>query len=142
MENKLFIYIGNALDAGIDNGFSGILVDLFSKGSLIPELQEKSTWVKLKQRLREGGRIMVNCGGSCVESEDGKRDGKLVMEETLRAMSEVFGGDDGLWVLDLGLKEEDSCVALTGPRPDSDEWKGKMVKGLRGFVDMWRAYQG
>ncbi|ONK65290.1 uncharacterized protein A4U43_C07F35610 [Asparagus officinalis] len=85
--------------------------------------------------------IMVNCGGSCVEFEDGKRDGKLVMEETLRAMSEVFVGDGRLWVLDLGLKEEDSCVALTRRRPDSDEWKGKMVKGLRGFVDMWRAYQ-
>ncbi|ONK73589.1 uncharacterized protein A4U43_C04F33210 [Asparagus officinalis] len=85
---------------------------------------------------------MVNCGGSCVESEDEKRDRKLVTEEPLRAMSEVFGGDGGLWVLDLGLKEEDSCVALTERRPDSDDWKGKMVKGLRGFVDMWRAYQG
>ncbi|ONK66910.1 uncharacterized protein A4U43_C06F13380 [Asparagus officinalis] len=85
---------------------------------------------------------MVNCGGSCAESEDGKSDGKLVMEETLRAMSEVFGGDGRLWVLDLGLKEEDSCVALTGRRPDSYEWKGKMVKGLKGFVDMWWAFQG
>ena len=36
--NRLFIYIGNTLNASVRNGFSGILVDLFCKGSFIPKL--------------------------------------------------------------------------------------------------------
>lgn len=139
MKNKLFIYVGNALYADIDNGFAGIFVDLFSKGSLIPELQQRDTWVRLKRRLRSGGRVMVNCGGSCVEAEDERRNGRLVMEATLRAMAEVFARE--LFVLNLGLKEEDSCVACTGPRPDTDKWKGMLVKRLRGYVDMWTPHE-
>ncbi|KAI3826753.1 hypothetical protein L1987_00806 [Smallanthus sonchifolius] len=38
--DRLFIYVGNALNANIESGFSGLLVDLFSKGCLIPELQD------------------------------------------------------------------------------------------------------
>lgn len=74
-KDRIFIYIDNALNASLRDGFSGILVDLFSKGSLIPELQDPLTWKKLKKKLRSGGRIMVNVGGSCVEAEDSKRDG-------------------------------------------------------------------
>ena len=41
--DRLYIYIGNALKASIKNGFAGILADLFSKGSLIPELLESGS---------------------------------------------------------------------------------------------------
>ncbi|KAL2539572.1 S-adenosyl-L-methionine-dependent methyltransferase superfamily protein [Abeliophyllum distichum] len=34
--DRLFIHIGNALNASIRDGFSGILIDLFSKGVVIP----------------------------------------------------------------------------------------------------------
>ena len=34
---------------------------------------------------------MVNVGGNCVEAEDSRRDGKVVMEESLKAMHKVFG---------------------------------------------------
>ena len=34
---------------------------------------------------------MVNVGGSCVEAEDSRRDGKVIMEESLKAMHKVFG---------------------------------------------------
>ena len=67
------------------------MVDLFCKGSLIPELQDPGTWKKLMKRLRKDGRIMVNVGGSCVEAKDSRRDGKVVMEESLKAMHKVFG---------------------------------------------------
>ncbi|KAJ0890367.1 hypothetical protein HanRHA438_Chr09g0422981 [Helianthus annuus] len=46
----------------------------------------------MKKKLREGGRIMVNVGGSCVEAEDSRRDGKVVMEETLKAMEDRVSG--------------------------------------------------
>ncbi|KAI3811120.1 hypothetical protein L1987_20837 [Smallanthus sonchifolius] len=61
--DRLFIYVGNVLNANIESGFSGLLVDLFSKGCLIPELQDPDTWMKMMKKLREGGRIMVNVGG-------------------------------------------------------------------------------
>ncbi|XP_058080062.1 uncharacterized protein LOC131228199 [Magnolia sinica] len=138
--DRLFVYIGDALKASVREGFSGIFVDLFCKGSLIPELQELATWEKLKRSLREGGRIMVNCGGSCVEAEDPSRDGNLVKEETLRVMSQVFPAE--LFVLNLGHRKEDGCIALTGCPPDLDAWKQALPKSLRCYVDMWVPFHG
>lgn len=139
-KDRIFIYIGNALNASLRDGFSGILVDLFSKGCLLPELQDPLTWKKLKKGLRKGGRIMVNVGGRCVEAEDSKRDGKMVMEETMKAIHEVF--PDQLYVLNLGNRKDDSSIALTGHLPNSKEWKKALPKPLRGYVDMWTPFGG
>jgi len=139
-KDRIFIYVGNALNASLREGFSGILVDLFSKGSLIPELQDPLTWEKLKKKLRKGGRIMVNVGGRCVEAEDPNRDGQMVMEDTLKAMHEVF--PDQLYVLSLGNRMDDSSIALTGDFPNSDAWKKAMPKPLRAYVDMWFPFGG
>uniref|UniRef100_A0A5B7BKG4 Spermidine synthase n=1 Tax=Davidia involucrata TaxID=16924 RepID=A0A5B7BKG4_DAVIN len=138
--DRLYIYIGNALNASVKEGFSGILVDLFSKGSLIPELQDPSTWEKLKKNLRKGGRIMVNVGGSCVEAEDSRRDGKVIMEESLQAMHKVFPGK--VFVLRLGNRKDDSSIALTGELPDIDAWKQALPRSLRFYVDMWAPFNG
>ncbi|KAK9278071.1 hypothetical protein L1049_027629 [Liquidambar formosana] len=138
--DRLFIYIGNALKASVRDGFSGILVDLFSKGCLVPELQDTSTWERLKRSLRRGGRIMVNVGGSCVEAEDSRRDGKLVMEESLKAMHWVFR--DKVHVLSLGNRRDDSSIALTGELPDLDAWKKALPRTLRCYVDMWTPFDG
>lgn len=136
--DRLFIYLGNALKANVKNGFSGIFVDLFSKGSLIPELQDPNTWEMLNKCLRKGGRIMVNVGGSCVEAEESRIDGKIVMEDTLRAMQCVFR--DELFVLRLGNSKEDSSLALTGAFPDLDAWKKALPRPLMGYVDMWMPF--
>ncbi|KAL5718186.1 hypothetical protein ACHQM5_011118 [Ranunculus cassubicifolius] len=133
--SNLFVYEGDALEANVEDGFAGILVDLFDKGSLIPELQDWRTWERLKGRLKDGGRIMVNVAGSCVESEDLGRDGKLVMEETLEAMQTVFGQQ--VFVLSLGNRKDDSSIALTGDLPDIDAWKRDLPKELRCYADMW-----
>ncbi|XP_059643034.1 uncharacterized protein LOC132284909 [Cornus florida] len=138
--DRLFIYIGNALNASVKNGFSGILVDLFSQGSLIPELQDPNTWVKLKKSLRRGGRIMVNVGGSCVEAEDSRRDGKVVMEESLEALHKAFPGQ--VFVLSLGNRKNDSSIALTGDFPDTVAWKKALPKSLQFYVDMWTPFNG
>lgn len=138
--DRLVVHIGDALLADAKDGFSGILVDLFSKGSLIPELQDWKTWEKLKRELKQGGRIMVNCGGSCVEAEDPSRDGNMIKEETLSAINQVFAGE--LYVLDLGHRKEDSCVALTGDLPDATVWKQALPSSLRCYVDMWTPFHG
>ncbi|KAK7284822.1 hypothetical protein RJT34_19575 [Clitoria ternatea] len=137
-QKRLFIYVGSALNASLPNGFSGIVVDLFSKGSLIPELQEAATWQKMKMRLKEGGRMMVNVGGSCVEAESKVRDGKVVMQETLKAMREVFG--EKLFVLNLGNRKDDSSLALTGDFPQPEAWKIRLPGPLKCYVDMWTPY--
>lgn len=143
--DRLFIYIGNALTmtaSTVKDGFSGILVDLFCKGSLIPELQDPNTWEKLRKCLRKGGRIMVNVGGSCVEAEDKRRNGKVVMEETLKAMHQVFGNKTHqLFVLSLGNRKDDSSIALTGALPDLDNWKRALPRSsLRRYIDMWTPF--
>lgn len=74
MRGTRIAYIGDAVNAIIPNGFSGIVVDLFLKGSL-------SLSSRLRGRLRKGGRIIVNVGGSCVEVDNRLRNGKVVMEE-------------------------------------------------------------
>ncbi|GAY47318.1 hypothetical protein CUMW_103670 [Citrus unshiu] len=126
--DRLFVYVGNALKASLKDGFSGILVDLFSKGSLLSELEDPNTWEKLRQCLRKGGRIMVNVGGSCVEAEDSRSDGKVVMEATLKAMHKVFGKK--LYVLSLGNRKDDSLIALTGELPDLDDWKRALPRSF------------
>ena len=83
---------------------------------------------------------MVNVGGSCVEAEDARRDGKVVMEETLKAMHMVFG--DKLFVLNLANKKDDSSLALTGELavPDLDAWKKALPRSFKGYVDMWAPF--
>ncbi|XP_057726113.1 uncharacterized protein LOC130941571 [Arachis stenosperma] len=139
-KDRLFIYVGNALNASVKDGFAGIIVDLFAKGCVISELQDEATWWKMKGLLREGGRVMVNVGGSCVEAESKVRDGKVVMEETLRAMKVVFG--EKLFVLSLGNRRDDSSVAVTGDWPDGDAWKKGLPDRLRYYVDLWKPYSG
>ncbi|KAK1280238.1 hypothetical protein QJS04_geneDACA002747 [Acorus gramineus] len=139
-KGNLFIHIGDALKANVNGGLSGVLVDLFFEGSLVPELQRAETWERLKGGIREGGRVMVNCGGVCVESEDPAREGGLVMEETLRVMGRVFGEE--LLVLNMGWGMEDSCLALTGGRPDEEAWKRALPDSLGHYVDLWRPFHG
>lgn len=135
---RLFVHVGNALNASLRDGFSGILVDLFSKGSLLPELEDPNTWEKLRKCLRKGGKIMVNVGGSCVEAEDSKRDGKIVTENTLKAMQKVFG--EKLIVLHLGNRKDDSSIALTGELPDVEAWRKALPHPLKYYVDMWMPF--
>ncbi|XP_051136808.1 uncharacterized protein LOC127255351 [Andrographis paniculata] len=135
---RLVIHTGDALDADVPNGFAAVLVDLFSKGCVIPELQDAATWEKLRRTLRKGGRIMVNVGGDCVEPEDIRKDGGAIMEATLKAMQEVFPGEVN--VLRVGSRKDDSAVAMTGGLPDAGRWKAVLTRPLKFYVDLWEPY--
>ena len=69
---RLTVHVGDALaeEVRVEGGFSAILVDLFADGVVVPQLQEAATWQALKEQIRPGGRLMVNCGGACVEGKD------------------------------------------------------------------------
>ncbi|KAG6554542.1 hypothetical protein Mapa_003921 [Marchantia paleacea] len=120
-EGRLRVVIGDALsaDAAVDGGFAGIIVDLFAEGAVVPALQEPGVWREMKKKLRPGGRIMVNCGGSCVDAGVGKKDGMITMEETVAAIAREFPRQ--LSVLPL-RRRGDNYIALTGPLPDLEAW--------------------
>lgn len=66
----------------------------------IHHLWQVKAWRELKQKLRCGGRIMVNCGGTSVERRDPElndddgtwtwEDGSTARDTTLSAMAQVF----------------------------------------------------
>uniref|UniRef100_A0A0A9HG14 Uncharacterized protein n=1 Tax=Arundo donax TaxID=35708 RepID=A0A0A9HG14_ARUDO len=91
--------------------------------------------------VARGGRVMVNCGGGCVEADEEARDGEAVKDATLRAIAAAFG-EGMVSVMDV----DESCVAMTGPPVMAPEeaavWKTRLPPELRHFVDMWRPYNG
>ncbi|KAG0562110.1 hypothetical protein KC19_9G119000 [Ceratodon purpureus] len=134
---RLVVHVGDALacQAPTGDGFAGLIVDMFSDGAVIPALQQPQTWQRLRQHLRPGGRIMVNCGGSCVEPDDkSAKDGETTMEETLEAMVQVF--PDEIFQFKLPGKGN-NAVALTGPSPDFQAWKQALPQELRDGVLDW-----
>ncbi|KAL6899889.1 hypothetical protein ACP4OV_006547 [Aristida adscensionis] len=140
--SRLFIHVGDALEAEAPpGGFGGALVDLFANGSVLPELQEADTWRRLGGIVARGGRLMVNCGGACVEAEEAGRDGEAVKDATLRAMAAAFG-EGMVSVLDV----DESCVGMTGPPVTAQEvaaaWKARLPPELQHFAHLWRPYNG
>ncbi|CAL5022760.1 unnamed protein product [Urochloa decumbens] len=137
---RLFVHVGDALEAEAPpGGFGGALVDLFASGTVLPELQEVDTWRRLGRMVAPEGRLMVNCGGGCVEAEEEGRDGKAVKDATLRAIATAFG-KEMVSVMDV----DESWVAMTGPPVTVPEkaaaWKARLPPELRHFVDEWRPY--
>ncbi|PHT26363.1 hypothetical protein CQW23_34023 [Capsicum baccatum] len=67
--------------------------------------------------------------------------GKVIMEETLDAMNNVFKGQ--VYALNLGNKKvEDSTVAIAGELPDLEKRRMSLPKHLRLYVDTWNKYGG
>jgi hypothetical protein len=52
------VYVGDALgcQAPTEDGFAGLIVDMFSDGAVIPALQQPETWQRLRERLKPGGK--------------------------------------------------------------------------------------
>jgi hypothetical protein len=163
----LTIHTGDALaaDATTEGGFAGLIVDLFGRGAVLPELQEAATWRDLARRLRPGGRIMVNCGSAAVEPEvdpradrksqaklrrkrrkegkeaiDGRKYGEIVVGRVLAAMSEALPGN--VCVRTLGRDAGCSVLALTGELPPRDRWTEMVLLELRPGIQTWREYNG
>ncbi|CAD6248151.1 unnamed protein product [Miscanthus lutarioriparius] len=138
---RLSVHVGDALAARAPpgGGFGGAVVDLFAGGSVLPELQEPDTWRRLGGIVARGGRMMVNCGGACVEAEEEGRHGEAVKDATLRAMATAFG--DGMVSV---MEVDESWVAMTGPPVTVPEvavaWKARLPPELRHSVDAWRPY--
>ncbi|XP_028799649.1 uncharacterized protein LOC114754959 isoform X2 [Neltuma alba] len=98
----LNIHIGDVFvpSENLHRKYAGIVVDLFSDGKVLPQLQEDSTWLELHDRLMPGGRFMVNCGGldggsdasDGVDSETSSSDRIWLQNPALKALSRAFPG--------------------------------------------------
>ncbi|XP_050278534.1 uncharacterized protein LOC126720258 isoform X3 [Quercus robur] len=143
----LNVHIGDALSQSVNasGGFAGIVVDLFSGGKVLPQLQEVQTWLELNDRLMPNGRLMVNCGGideaadvidGVVHPKNSSIDGTWVQNFTIKALSKAFPGK-------LSWKrkpnsEGENYLALTGPLPDLISWSAIVPDPLRTAVKQWK----
>ncbi|KAL2650230.1 hypothetical protein R1flu_018358 [Riccia fluitans] len=139
-KGRLRVIVGDALsrEVSVEGGFAGIIVDLFADGAVIPALQEPGVWREMKKKLQPGGRIMVNCGGSCVDAGEGNKDGRVTMEETIAAMAKEFPGE--LSILSL-RRRGDNHIALTGPLPDLQAWCRSLPECLRNGCENWVTFE-
>ncbi|GLC50419.1 hypothetical protein PLESTB_000377400 [Pleodorina starrii] len=136
----LVAHTGDALSpsASVPGGFSGIIVDLFAGGQLLPQLTKVSTWECIRDRLAEVGsgsgsgagsglvpRVIANLGQS-PPAVPGMR-WQAEAYTTLRAyeaMEKAFGGEVSL------LSVESNTLALSGPLPGPSQWPDALPRGL------------
>ncbi|CAA6656473.1 unnamed protein product [Spirodela intermedia] len=132
----LSIHVGDALSPSmsVPGGFAGIVVDLFSDGKVLPQLQEANTWLELEKQLMPQGRIMVNCGGA--DAKKSRRGEAWVKNSTVKAMSTVFNQKLS-WKL-MATTESENYLALTGPAPDLDSWSARVPSQLNSNVKHWK----
>ncbi|KAF6150824.1 hypothetical protein GIB67_020907 [Kingdonia uniflora] len=107
-------------------------------------MEDVATWVELSSRLMQHGRIMVNCGGTHSETNDGGdgmsqllslNDGLWVQNSTIKALCKAFPGNLS-WKRVEG--EGENYLALTGPLPDLDVWSASVPEKLSWNVKQWR----
>ncbi|KAL2330948.1 hypothetical protein Fmac_018529 [Flemingia macrophylla] len=143
----LNVHIGDVFIPSKDfhRRYAGIVVDLFSDGKVLPQLQEVSTWLELRERLMANGRFMVNCGGSDggPNAIDGSTDPELLSSDeswllnpALRALAKAFPGQ--LSWKRMPKENGENFMALTGPLPDLESWSASVPSPLSRSVKNWR----
>ncbi|XP_019443668.1 PREDICTED: uncharacterized protein LOC109347968 isoform X3 [Lupinus angustifolius] len=143
----LNVHIGDVFipSENLHGKYAGIVVDLFSDGKVLPQLQEISTWLKLRERLMPNGRFMVNCGGIDGGSSviDARNDPELLTSDetwflnpALKALSKAFPGQVN-WKR-MPKKSGENFMALTGPMPDMESWSASVPYPLSTNVKDWR----
>ncbi|XP_058203144.1 uncharacterized protein LOC131317629 isoform X2 [Rhododendron vialii] len=142
----LHVCVGDALSPSVNvsGGYAGIVVDLFSDGKVLPQLQEVSTWLELHGKLMPNGRFMVNCGAAndgvsdTTSPESWSIDRSWVQNSTIRALCQAFPREVGLNWKKMPKEEGENYVALTGPLPDLATWSAVLPDRLSMTVNQWR----
>lgn len=135
----LRICVGDALSpsASIPGGYAGIIVDLFSDGKVLPQLQEVETWLELGNKLMPNGRIMVNCGGATDEiSATVDNEGIWLLNSTLQTLYKAF--PEQLCWKKMPREKGENLLALTGPLPDLSIWCAALPHQLSSSVKEWK----
>ncbi|XP_057726636.1 uncharacterized protein LOC130941992 isoform X1 [Arachis stenosperma] len=136
----LNVHIGDVFipSENLRRRYAGIVVDLFSEGKVLPQLEEVSTWLELQERLMPDGRFMVNCGGIDGESspESLLSDETWLLNPTLKALSKAFPGQ--LSWKRMPKVSGENFMALTGSMPDLESWSASVSSPLSSNVKDWR----
>lgn len=136
----LNVHIGDCFSpsASISGGFAGIIIDLFTNGKVLPELQEVAIWLELNERLMPNGRLMVNCGGA-----DDIRGGSInsgsapwSQNSTIKTLFRTFPGQVS-WKR-MSEKHGANYLALTGHLPDLKMWSASLPSQLSSSVTQWQ----
>ncbi|KAL8223294.1 hypothetical protein R6Q57_020693 [Mikania cordata] len=127
----LNVHIGDALSSSstVPGGYAGIVVDLFSGGEVLPQLQEVQTWLELNGKLMTNGRLMVNCGGSTCGG------GIWEKNSTMKTLCKAFPGQVN-WKK-MPKSDGENYLALTGPLPDLTLWAAALPPRLGSSVVQW-----
>ncbi|KAM6582765.1 hypothetical protein CsatB_009767 [Cannabis sativa] len=134
----LTVHVGDAFSPSINvsGRYAGVIVDLFSNGEVLAQLQEVTTWSNLNNWLMPGGRIMVNCGGPSAPSEN-----VLWMQNsTIKALSIAF--PEQISWKKMGKENGANYLALTGPIPDLESWSTMVPEPLSNSVRQWKSCEG
>ncbi|XP_040999231.1 uncharacterized protein LOC121245021 [Juglans microcarpa x Juglans regia] len=124
---------------------SGIVIDLFTEGKVLPQLQEVNTWLELTDRLMPKGRLMVNCGGinevsvvtdGVPRPETSSIDGPWAQNSTIQALLKAF--PEQLSWKRMPKRDGENYLALTGPLPDLASWSAMVPGPLSQSVKQWK----
>ncbi|PWA39252.1 S-adenosyl-L-methionine-dependent methyltransferases superfamily protein [Artemisia annua] len=129
----LHVHIGDALSpsTSIPGGYAGIVVDLFSGGEVLPQLQEVQTWLDINDKLMPNGRLIVNCGGST----NNETDGLCEKNSTLNTLCKAFPGQIN-WRM-MPKSDGGNYLAFSGPLPDLTTWAAALPDRLSSSVVQW-----
>ncbi|KAK2967430.1 hypothetical protein RJ640_022362 [Escallonia rubra] len=118
----LNVHVGDALSplTTVPGGYAGIVIDLFSEGKVLPQLQEAKIWLELNDKLMPNGRLMVNCGGTSDGSFSpgiSSTDSSWEQNSTIKAMCEAFSRQVGTSFIQIFLVAcfKTTLVALIDP---------------------------
>uniref|UniRef100_A0A5B6YUK6 S-adenosyl-L-methionine-dependent methyltransferases superfamily protein n=1 Tax=Davidia involucrata TaxID=16924 RepID=A0A5B6YUK6_DAVIN len=144
----LRVHVGDALSSSVNvpGGYAGIIIDLFSDGKVLPQLEEVATWFELNDKLMPNGRLMVNCGAAndgasnstdtLTHPQIPSVDGTWVQNSTIKALCEAFPGQ--LSWKKMPKRDGENYLALTGPLPDFTTWSAVLPDQLCSSVKQWR----
>ncbi|XP_024967595.1 uncharacterized protein LOC112507297 isoform X1 [Cynara cardunculus var. scolymus] len=137
----LHVHIGDALStsSSVSGGYAGIVIDLFSGGEVLPQLQEVQTWLELNDKLMPNGRLMVNCGrrnDTIVNGSIGNENDNIwEKNSTLDVLCKAFPGQVN-WKK-MAKSEGDNYLALTGPLPDFTMWAAALPHRFSSTIKQW-----
>ncbi len=125
-EQKVKINVEDVFSGSFFNSssYSLVIVDLFLSGKFVPELKDPLFWEKLKSKVAEGGRLMVNLSGKNKECSNicnliKMKFGNLCIKKT---------------------KEGSNVLVMSGKIPNKEKWIKSLPECLKKRVEGWGIY--
>ncbi|KAF8071132.1 hypothetical protein HT031_001214 [Scenedesmus sp. PABB004] len=140
-DGALVVHVGDALDAAAASvgpaGAAGIVVDLFARAALIPQLTEADAWRGVRARLAPGGRAIANLGAAPDAARAAGDPHAATTRAALAAMAEAFEGQLNCCSMVTGHAA--NLVAVSGPPLTTDDLAA-VPAPLQAYARGWRPW--